>query len=255
MIWNYRVEEIARGFVKNENNYECIICQKAFQKGRIYEINHELYDAEGAVSTHLKSEHHSMAAYLLDQGTGLMGLSEVQSKFLKMILEGKMDKEIGEMLGIAQSTVRNHRFKLREKEKQAKLFTALMLSIEAETHHEISKSDVGVIEDIHMSATMVDDRYTITAEERQKTIQTYMKEDGSIKQFPSREKKKIIVLGEVIKHFDEARDYEEKEVNKILKEIYEEDYPTLRRALIEYGFMERSIDCKKNKYSHRSPIR
>ena len=245
MIWNFSVEEIARGYVKNENKYECMICQKAFWQGRIYEIDHVLYDAEGAISTHLKNEHHSMAAYLLEEGASLMGLSEVQNKFLKMILEGKTDKEIGETLGIAQSTVRNHRFKLREKEKQAKLFTALMLSIETETHHEINKSDLGIIEEIHMSATMVDDRYTITDKEREKTISTYIKQDGTIKQFPSKEKKKIIILSEIIKHFEKARQYEEKEVKAILKGLYAEDYPTLRRALIEYGFMERSVDCKK----------
>jgi len=29
----------------------------------------------------------------------------------------------------------------------------------------------------------------------------------------------------------------------ILKRIYEKDYVYLRRALIEYGFMERPADC------------
>ena len=31
-------------------------------------------------------------------------------------------------------------------------------------------------------------------------------------------------------------------VKILLKRIYEEDYPSLRRALIEYGFMERTAD-------------
>ena len=91
---------------------------------------------------------------------------------------------------------------------------------------------------------MVDDRYDITDEERQKAIATYMDENGGIKQFPAREKKKIILLGEVMKNFKRGIAYSEAEINKVLKRIYEEDYPTLRRALIEYGFMERSLDCK-----------
>lgn len=247
MIWNYGVEDIARGYIENEKSFECVICQKTFEKGLIYEIDHQLYDAFGAIGFHIKKEHYSVAAYLLEQDLGLIGISEVHNKFLKLLLEGKSDKEIGEALKIAASTVRNHRFKLREKEKQAKLFTALMMSLEKETQNEINQSDAGVIEEIHMSATMVDDRYTITTKEREKTIQTYMNGDGTIKQFPSKEKKKIIILGEIIKHFKESKTYDEKEVNLILKGLFEEDYPTLRRALIEYGFMERSIDCKSYK--------
>lgn len=46
-----------------------------------------------------------------------------------------------------------------------------------------------------------------------------------------------------MKNFVRNREYTENEVNKVLKRMYE-DYPTLRRALIEYGFFDRSNDCK-----------
>ena len=118
-----------------------------------------------------------------------------------------------------------------------------MNSISIETKSSIEKSDTGNIEELHAAATMVDDRYNISDQERKKTIQTYMGENGVLKQFPSREKKKIIVLGEILRNFEAGTDYSEKEVNKILKRVYEADYPTIRRALIEYGFMERTLDC------------
>ena len=95
-----------------------------------------------------------------------------------------------------------------------------------------------------MTASMIDERYGITSQEREKTIKTYMEENGAIKQFPAREKKKIIVLGEIAKCFQAEKKYTEQEVNRILRRIYEADYPTIRRALIEYGFMERSADCQ-----------
>lgn len=47
-----------------------------------------------------------------------------------------------------------------------------------------------------------------------------------------------------MKNFKAEMEYSEVAVNQVLKRIYEEDYPTIRRALIEYGFMERSLDCK-----------
>lgn len=65
-----------------------------------------------------------------------------------------------------------------------------------------------------------------------------------IKNFPSKEKKKIIVLRLIVTNFKVGIMYSEPEINKVLKRIYE-DYVTIRRAMIEYGFLERSDDCKK----------
>ena len=102
-----------------------------------------------------------------------------------------------------------------------------------------------MIEDLHQTATMIDDRYNITDDEREKAIKAYMNEHGALLQFPAKEKKKIILLGEIIKQFERQVEYTEKEVNDVLKRIYAIDYPTIRRALIEYGFMERTMDCTK----------
>ena len=82
-----------------------------------------------------------------------------------------------------------------------------------------------------------------TRQEREKALKTYMNADGSLKQIPAREKKKIIILREIMKRFEPGREYTEKEVNRILKETYAEDFPSIRRALIEYGFMDRTDDC------------
>lgn len=244
MIWDYNIEEIQTGYKEEIDSYHCVICDKTYEKGRIYKFNDNLYDAKGAVVSHIREEHKNMAAYLLGKEPNLMGLSEIQQNLLKQVLEGKSDKEIAKNLGIAQSTVRNHRFKLREKEKQSKLFLALMKSLEQETSKCINKTDKGLIEEHHQAATMLDDRYTITEKEREKAILTYMDNNGALKQFPAKEKKKLILLGEIIKNFKTDTKYTEMQVNRILKRIYEEDYPTIRRALIEYGFMERSVDCK-----------
>lgn len=244
MIWNYTMSEILDGYAEKDNNLVCVMCGRQYEKGRIYEIDNSLYDSYGAIRQHIKNGHGSIASYLLNQELNITGISEIQRQILKRIMEGNSDKDISNELGIAPSTVRNHRFKLREKEKQAKLFLALMSSLEKETSNAIEKSDTGIIEDIHMTATMVDERYNITDKDREKTIATYMDENGALKQFPAKAKKKIILLGEIMKNFKRNVEYSEAEVNRVLKRIYEEDYPTIRRALIEYGFMDRSADCK-----------
>lgn len=188
MIWNYEIDEINNGYTETKEAYCCVMCEKKFEKGRIYNEGDLLFDAQGAMKSHIKKVHGSIANYLLQQTSAVTGLSEIQNQLLNCLLEGKSDKEIGKELGIAQSTVRNHRFKLREKEKQAKLYLALMQSISQETSKPISTSDTGDIEEIRESATMVDDRYNISDQERKKTIATYMDANGGLKQFPAREK-------------------------------------------------------------------
>lgn len=243
-LWNYPIEAIINGYFDCDGKCQCVICGETFQKGRIYPFDGNLYDAFGSVRYHIAREHGTMADYLLKQEPDLTGISEIQSRILGMMSDGNTDKDISAALGIAPSTVRNHRFKLREKEKHAKLFLALMDSLEKKTNNKIGFSQDGAIREIHASATMIDDRYNITEQEYLKTLRNYMDETGAIKQFPSKEKKKIILLTEIAKNFKRNESYTEKEVNRILKRIYEEDYPTIRRALIEYGFMDRSTDCR-----------
>ncbi|MGB8454606.1 MAG: DUF2087 domain-containing protein [Anaerocolumna sp.] len=240
-IWNSSLKEIVMGYKENKNSFICTFCGKEFEKGDIFTMNDKLYDAYGATKGHLKIEHGLTVDYLLNQEASLIGISEVQQQILKLLSEGKDDKTIAHIVGIAQSTVRNHRFKLREKEKQAKLFLALMQSLEEKTKCSISQAETGVIEEVHQSATMIDERYNITIEDRDKTIKAYMDENGALNQFPAKEKKKIILLREIIRNFKHNQEYHEDEVNKILERMYG-DYATIRRALIEYGFLDRSDD-------------
>ncbi|MNJ02211.1 hypothetical protein D3C73_1620960 [compost metagenome] len=59
------------------------------------------------------------------------------------------------------------------------------------------------------------------------------------------EKSKLIILREIASsRFDAGQSYKEKEVNEILEKVYH-DYVTLRRYLIEYGFMDREPDGSK----------
>ena len=89
----------------------------------------------------------------------------------------------------------------------------------------------------------MDERYSIEEQEREKVLTTYFKNglDGGIDTIPSKEKKKLIILQHILKRFDAGRHYHEKEVNEILKTV-NLDFVSLRRHLIEYGFMERSND-------------
>lgn len=242
LFWNATIDELKKGFIEDEDGCACIICEEKFQKGRIYEIDSNLYDARKATELHIEEKHGSMLQYLLGMNSDFTGVSEVHRGLITLILQGLSDKEIAVKLGVAPSTVRNHRYKLREKEKQAKLFLAMMELLSKNTNKRINKLDKGVILDAHKTATTLDDRYNITGKERKETIENYMDENGALKTYPSKEKKKIIVLSVIAKNFSKGKTYSEKEINRVLQRIYE-DYVSIRRALVEYGFIERTNDC------------
>lgn len=63
--------------------------------------------------------------------------------------------------------------------------------------------------------------------------------DGKqLKSIPARRKQRVIVLQHLLQGFDPARTYTEPEVNDILREAHD-DVATLRRELVDYGYMTR----------------
>ena len=92
------------------------------------------------------------------------------------------------------------------------------------------------------------DRISFTEEEREKKILAFIK-DGVLRELPSKEKRKVIILLELIKKFSKETVYSEKEVNEIIKAYYH-DFAILRRYLIDHKLLERSTDCKKYWVNH-----
>lgn len=235
-LWDATKNELAKGYSEKEKEHVCLICDAAFEKGCIYEIDQKLYDSRKAVQLHIEKNHGSVLTYYIGMNSEYTGISEVQRDVIELMAKGLSDKEIAKQLGVADSTVRNHRFKLREKEKQAKIFLAIMELLAKNPAKE-------PLVELHKSATTIDERYLIAEKETADTIKNYFDENGALKNFPSKEKRKIIVLREIAKNFSKGKKYTEPELNRTLERIHS-DYPTIRRYLIEYGFFDRTRDCK-----------
>ncbi len=226
-------EELKQGFIFRQNKYTCLICGKEFEKGYIYKMEEQFADAETAMKVHIDEEHEGAFQFLLNLDKRLTGLSEQQKKLLLLMYEGKTDEEIAKTLELSSSTVRNHRFSLREKEKQARLFSAVMEMAEERLprKQKLISNNKGV--------TMTEERYVMT--ENEKVVKNYFNPDGTLKILPPKEKKRLIILRKIAELFDETRKYSESEVNEILIPIYE-DHVQIRRNMIEYGFMDRLPD-------------
>jgi len=233
------IESIKRGFTENRQFYECLICGREIEKGMIYRDAANLYEAQRFMELHITRAHGSVFEYLVSLDKKITGLSEHQCKLMRCFYDQVPDAVIQQQLSIGSaSTIRNHRFALKEKERQAKILMTMM-----ELIRENENAPVKYLAP-HSTATMVDDRYKITPEEYDKILKKYFPEglDGRLTTFYIKEKCKLAVLRHIATRFEAERKYTEKEVDTILKLVFD-DHTTIRRYLIEYGFMDRVTDC------------
>ncbi|MFT4039149.1 MAG: metalloregulator ArsR/SmtB family transcription factor [Thermomicrobiales bacterium] len=133
--------------------------------------------------------------------------------------------ELAAQVGLTPPTISHHMRKLTE----AGLVTAVaeaqsrIYSLRTETLREMAKTPASANED----SPDADD----------KVVRAFF--DGErLKQIPAQRKKRVAVLKHLLTRFEPHREYPEKEVNAILKAAHE-DFATLRRELVDYGFMTR----------------
>lgn len=238
-LWQASHDELMNGYYEDEGSVYCLICSQQYTKGEIYPHDSHFYDAYKMAKVHIEEKHESMLDYLMNMNPAFLGLSAIQHSILTLMTEGLSDKEIAAQKGISCSTVRNYRYKLHEHEKQSKLFLTAMEIFHKKEAAMKAEHDTAEFYDAHKTATMMDDRYDVTVEERTKLLSRYFDKNGTIKQFPSKEKAKIVVLRELSGNFLPGARYSENEINSTLKEIYH-DFPYIRRLLIEYGFLCRT---------------
>ncbi|MGP7818667.1 DUF2087 domain-containing protein [Niallia sp. 01092] len=234
-FWDAAVEELKQGYIEQKEGYVCLLCGETVEKGIIYPQDDMLYEAEKYMQIHIQEKHQSVFAYLIGLDKKLTGMTEHQNNFLSLFYQGKSDAEVQQELGIGSaSTIRHHRFVLKEKERQAKTFLALMELLKEKDQH------TPAFVPVHKQAKMVDERYNITEEEQQKAVSKYFSE-GKLEKFPLKEKQKLMVLREITNRLDDDKKYTENELNDVLTAIYD-DYVLIRRYLIEYGFVDRKAD-------------
>lgn len=238
MFWSASQDELKQGYIEGENQYVCLLCGYEVEKGIVYPKDGVLYEAKRYMRIHIEHAHSSVFEYLIDLDKKLTGLTDHQNRLLRLFYQGKNDAEVQEEMGIGSpSTIRNHRFVLKEKERQAKLFLAMMELLKDKDEH------APAFIPLHQKARMVDDRYNVTEDEKVTVLKKYFPKGSqdALKSFPPKEKQRLIILQEIMNRFENERKYEEKEINQILGAIYH-DHVLLRRYLIEYGFLDRKPD-------------
>jgi hypothetical protein len=88
------------------------------------------------------------------------------------------------------------------------------------------------------------EKFDITPEEEEKILRNVFSsmEPLKLKVISSKAKNKAVIFKKIAEQFEKEKKYTEMEINGILKQIYPDDFSTLRRSLIELGYMDRKSD-------------
>jgi hypothetical protein len=73
---------------------------------------------------------------------------------------------------------------------------------------------------------------------RDRVLRAFVRADGRIERLPAKASKRLLVLDYVAQAFEIGHRYPEREVNATLLR-YHDDYASLRRNLVDAGFLER----------------
>ena len=256
LFWKASEIDKKRGYCPVDNGYICLLCGAFSERGIIYENDGVLCDAEKNIAVHIKNAHGSVFSHLIKLDRRLTGLSEHQRSLMKLFYEGESETAIRKKLGIGSaSTIRQHRFALREKERQAKIFAVLAELLNesesgvkqsrpaSEAGKENNAESLSLYDQLEARAEKVSGNAAVGGTERARIIKRYFPESGfgRLKTFTMKEKSRIIVLGHIASRFKFGVKYTESDVNSVLMEIYD-DYVTLKRYLVDYRFMDRKPD-------------
>lgn len=150
--------------------------------------------------------------------------------------------ELAQLLQLSEPTVSHH---------LSKMHSAGLLNLRmAGTHRfyringtrmAVFKSYVANIEALALPSDDALDNAWIDALDWQPADKKVLRDytlGGRLTQMPTKEKKWLVVLRWLATKFEPDIRYTEKQVNAILTEIHD-DYATMRRNLVEYGFMRR----------------
>lgn len=223
---NLSIEVMEMGYVEENRDYCCLFCDKRVAKGVIYPVGEVLFEDWRYMEHHIEVAHGSVFEHLIAGGRKSTGLSDQQMKLLSLIYAGKSDKEIQQELQIGSlSTIRNHRFALRKKEKQAKTLVTIMNLLKQQA---ISVNEPTPNKPIEKSF-----------EPPGELERYFSEEDGRLISYQLKEYEREQLVAEVALLFRPGKVYAEKEVNAILVDIFE-DYILLRRELVDRGWLTRN---------------
>jgi len=194
-------DTVRRGY---DDAFRCLFCQTQSTN-------------EAAATEHLAQSHGSVLDALLSLDKALTGLTDTQKTLIRRWRDGAADAELATERGVSVSTLRNQRFALREREREARLLLAVLSLAGLSTLQKparTAKGDDGV---------------------------AHFYRDGKLTQMPARHAKRQAVMMRFFALFEPDRVYTDREVKELIAPIWP-DFAEVRRFLCDTGLLQRTKD-------------
>jgi hypothetical protein len=134
--------------------------------------------------------------------------------------------ELADRLDLTPPTISHH---------MRRLVAARLVDVVPDAQSRIYSLRTDAIREI--STSVLNQQAAPESEEENAVLRAFF--DGPrLRQIPASRKKRVVVLRRLLERFAPGRDYTEAEVNEMLREAHD-DVATLRRELVDYGFMAR----------------
>jgi biotin operon repressor len=135
--------------------------------------------------------------------------------------------ELAEETGLTAPTISHH---------MRRLVDAGLVDFQPEAQSRIYALRMNPLRDFTLSTKSSDESY-VDEEPDDRVIRAFF-EGPRLRQIPAARKKRVVVLRYLLQRFVPGQDYPEPKVNDLLREAHD-DVATLRRELVDYGFMTR----------------
>ncbi|RRK10854.1 DUF2087 domain-containing protein [Lactiplantibacillus garii] len=224
--------DLKRGWHPVPTGWQCNYCQAHWSTASPEQERNE----------HLTLVHGGNLSQLIHLDSRYNTLTNKQQDLLTAFATGIKDQALANQLQVAAATIRHQKFTFREKAKQARLYLAIYEAVFEQT----AAQETPLI-DVPDQPGPVDDRFIITEDEAAATLQHYFDFDQQplrLKRWPKKQKVILTVLTRIIDEIPANHHFSETELNQRLKPIYF-DYPTVRRYLVDYGFLNRTTDGRE----------
>jgi hypothetical protein len=158
---------------------------------------------------------------------------ETRLRILGLLAEGERNgKELSEQLELTAPTISHH---------MRKLVDAGIVRATQEAQQQIYALNMNLLAAARATplapASAAGEQPGGEGDDRAKTLRNFFQGER-LKSIPARRKQRVVVLQHLLERFDPHRTYTEPEVNDLLR-VAHDDVATLRRELVDYGYMQR----------------
>ena len=195
-------DELHRGYLRE--GCACLFCDRTF-------------DGPLSAQRHVESMHGGVLSALLSLDKSFTGLTDKQRALIGLWHDGLSDAQLAAATGCSESTLRNQRFQLRQREREARLFLCVLRlsgisALQRPLRAKQGRADAG--------------RYF---------------QEGRLTAMPKKDNMRAKVMLHFANLFTPGRRYSETEVRALIEPIWP-DYALVRRYLCDNGLLSRTPD-------------